>query len=313
MIRTFVAGFFLTTSSAWAAEYRSITLADGRIVAAEIQGITATSMTLSTPQGIVEISPQDLRTMEAMSVEDYNQLEPWKVLVLPFVDDETEGANEDVQMAKLYALRVLKSIPAVAPLTIEDLPETVPENTRRALSLCGTDLQCATRNGETVGADVVMMGDIRQKNESMLFSLGAVFVNAPSARKRVQIPYTPPLINQRKDLTDAVYQTLFLNTPTTVQPPPVIEPVVTKESPQPETQQELRDLDALAWAPVPGITALKSGDTAGFATAIGAVTAGTAASVYIAGHATYSAPQMVAVSALSSYGITVLVNHIFLK
>ena len=213
MIARILIGFIGITGSAWAAEYRSITLADGRVVAAEIQSITATSMTLATPQGTVEISPQDLRTMDSMSVEEYNQLEPWKVLVLPFVDDESSGANEDAQMAKLYALRVLKSIPAIAPITIDDLPESVPENTRRSLSLCGTDLQCATRNGDIVGVDVVMMGDIRSKNESMLFSLGAVFINAPSARKRVEILYQAPLISQRKGLSDAVYQTLFLNPP----------------------------------------------------------------------------------------------------
>ena len=314
MIRTLMVGLFLSSSSVWAAEYRSITLADGRVVAAEIQGITSTSMTLATPQGIVQISPQDLRTMESMSVEDYSQLEPWKVLVLPFVDDESEGANEDAQMAKLYALRVLKSIPAVAPLTIDDLPETVPENTRGALSLCGTDLQCATRNGDTVGVDVVVMGDIREKDEAKIFSFGAVFVNAPSARKRVEIPYTSPLINQRKDLTEAVYKSLFLNTPETVTVPTSIEPMVTKQEALPAQKPKTeRSIDALAWTPVPGITALKGGNSAGFATALGTVTVGTAASVYIAGQATYSAPQMVAVSALSSYGLTVLVNHIFLK
>jgi hypothetical protein len=32
----------------------------------------------------------------------------------------------------------------------------------------------------------------------------------------------------------------------------------------------------------------------------------------MAGHATYTAPQMVAMTALSSYGLTVLVNHMFL-
>ena len=33
-----------------------------------------------------------------MSVEEYNALAPWKVLVLPFVDDETTGANEEAQI-----------------------------------------------------------------------------------------------------------------------------------------------------------------------------------------------------------------------
>jgi hypothetical protein len=31
------------------------------------------------------------------------------------------------------------------------------------------------------------------------------------------------------------------------------------------------------------------------------------------GHATYTAPQMAAMSALTGYGLTVLVNHMFLN
>ena len=144
----------------------------------------------------------------------------------------------------------------------------------------------------------------------MLFSLGAVFVNAPSARKRIEIPYQTPLISQRKGLTDAVYQTLFLRPPM-VQPPP-ITPAVPQQTPV-DTQPTAVDFETLAWAPIPGITALKRGNQAGFATALGAVTAGTAASVYIAGQSTYSAPQMIALSGLSAYGLTVLVNHIFVQ
>ena len=49
------------------------------------------------------------------------------------------------------------------------------------------------------------------------------------------------------------------------------------------------------------------------AAALGVVAVGTTASVYMAGHATYAAPQMVAMTALSTYGLTVFVNHLFLK
>jgi len=315
MIRSILIAFWLGSTSAWATEYRSITLANGRVVAAEIQGITATSMTLVTPQGVVEISPQDLRTMEPLSEEAYQALPPWKVLVLPFSNDESTRAKDDANMAQLYSLRVLKSIPAVAPLTIEDLPPSVPENTRAALALCGTDLQCATRNGEIVGVDVVVMGDLRQKGTEIDFRLGGVFVNTPSARERDEFSYSSSLIEHRRTLTNAQYKVLFLNAPEgdTIS----LEPLVTKQQEVPDPMDPKKvvasNMERLAWAPVPGITALKTGNTAGFASALGAVTLGTAASVYVAGHATYSAPQMVAVSTLSSYGLTVLVNHIFAK
>jgi hypothetical protein len=320
MTRSLIVGILLAGSPAWAAEYRAITLSNGRVVPAEIQGITSTAMTLTTPQGVMEIPPEDLRAMDAMSEDDYNAVKPWTVLVLPFANDESVGAQDDARTAQLYALRVLKSIPAISPITIDALPPSVPENTRRALSLCRTDLQCATRHGATVGADVVIMGDLRETASGKTFSLGAVFVDSPSARMREEIHYSPPLINHRAALTAAQYDVLFLQQPTTQAI--VNTPIITQEAESSSTESNLLttadstktpNLDRLAWAPVPGITALQSGNTTGFAAALGAVGVGTAASVYVAGHATYSAPQLVAVSALSTYGLTVLVNHIFLK
>ena len=306
-------GLWFFSSAAWGSEYRSVTLADGRVVAAEIKGITATKMTLSTPQGVVEISPQDLRTMDALSEEEYQTLPPWKVLVLPFSDDGSERANDDASIAQMYTLRVLQSIPSILAMTVEDLPPTVPENTKSAIALCGTDLQCATRNGDTVQADVVIMGAVAEQEAGMQLSIGGVFVNAPSARKRTTLEYSKPLLERRTELAKAPYEILYLSPPEDNFAPDVS--IVENKTMGPEKRKKTpRGNDAnLAWAPVPGITALKSNNTAGFATALGTVTLGTAATVYVAGHSTYSAPQMVAVSALSSYGLTVLVNHLFIR
>ena len=303
----------LFSSPAWGSEYRSVTLADGRVVAAEIKDITATSITLATPQGVVEISPQDLRTMDALSEEEYENLPPWKVLVLPFSDDGSERANADATVAQMYTMRVLQSIPAVSAITVDDLPPTVPENTKSALSLCGTDLQCATRNGETVQVDVVIMGTATEQDPGMQLTIGGVFVNAPSARERTTLEYEKPLLELRNDLAKAPYKILYLSPPEENIAPNM---ALAETSPlglekRPRIRRE--GVANLAWAPVPGITALKANNTKGFATAVGTVTLGTAASVYVAGHATYSAPQMVAVSALSSYGLTVLVNHLFVR
>jgi len=312
MIRSLLVGMLLASSPAWAAEYRAITLANGRVIPAEIQGITATSMTLATPQGIVEISPQELQAMDAMSEAEYAANKPWTVLVLPFASDDSLGTKDEAATAQLYSLRVLKSIPAVVPITIDSLPPSVPENTQRALSLCKTDLQCATRHGETVGADVVIMGALRGSGAEKTFSLGAVFVDFPSARMRKEIQYSPPLLNNRAAMTAAQYEILFLQQPK-IQAIVETVPVITEPEPPQVTSKNGPDLNRLAWMPVPGITALQSGNTTGFVSALGAVGVGTAASVYVAGHATYSAPQLIAMTTLSTYGLTVLANHIFLK
>jgi hypothetical protein len=297
------------SSQALATEYRQITLADGRTLPAEIRSITATEMVLKTPQGIVKVSPNDLRDMAPMSAEDYAAVPPWQVLVLPF-SGEAES-SDDSEFAHLFSLRVLESIPAVSPVTVSALPDSVRQTTKSALKVCGTDLQCATRHGQDAGANVVVMGRVDPSSDEDILTLGAVFVDAPAARKRVEVRYQDKLLNYRKEMTDSLYSTLFLTPPPDAKIPAAPLPVADTQ-PAPARRGE-PDLDRLAWTPLPGITAYKQNDMAGFATAMGVVAVGTTASVYMAGHATYSAPQMVAMTALSSYGLTVFVNHLFLK
>jgi hypothetical protein len=291
---------------AWGSEYRNITLSNGRVVPAEIKSITANEMVLQTPQGTLIISPETLKDMAPLTTEAYMALRPWRVLVLPFGGDEQ--ASEDQNLAHLFALRVLASIDAVSPARVADLDASVGESTRSALASCGTDLQCATRHGETAKADVVVMGQVGVNPDKRVLTLGAIFVDAPAARRRVEVPYTDTLVNHRKAITDALYDTLFLTPPAGASVPKL--PVVAT-APAPRQKGET-NLATLAWAPVPGLTALKQDNTVGFATALGVVGAGTAATVYMTGAATYSAPQLIAVSTLSSYGLTVLVNHLFL-
>jgi hypothetical protein len=232
MIRCALIATLALSGPAWGAEYRSITLSNGRVVPAEIKSITANEMVL----------------------------------------------------------------------------QTIGESTLSALTSCGTDLQCATRHGETARADVVIMGQVGVSPDNRVLTLGAIFVDAPAARRRVEVPYTGTLVNHRKAITHALYDTLFL-TPPTGASVPKIPVIATKPAPRKKGEA---DLATLAWMPVPGLTALKQDNTVGFATALGVVGAGTAATVYMTGAATYSAPQLIAVSTLSSYGLTVLVNHLFL-
>ena len=291
-------------------EYRQITLADGRTLPAEIRSITATEMTLETPQGTVIISPNELRDMVPMSAEDYATTPPWQVLVLPFAANA--DLTDDSEFAQLFSLRVMESIPAVSPLTVSALPGSVSQTTLSALKRCGTDLKCATRHGRDVGADVVVMGRTTPSATGNTLALGAVFVNTPTARKRVQVAYEDRLIDKRREITDSLYATLFLVPPADAKVP---ELVTASAKPQrtPQKASGEADLARLAWTPLPGITAYKQDNMAGFASAMGVVAVGTTASVYMAGHATYAAPQMVAMTALSTYGLTVFVNHLFLN
>jgi hypothetical protein len=312
MNRSILSLALLWTAPAAAGEFRTITLSNGRTVPAEILEMTATEMVLRTAQGELHIAPSDLRSMDPLSPDEFAKTAPWSVLVLPFKADQ--AAAEDAELARMLSLRVLQSIPAIRPVTVADLPSTVTDETRSALAGCGTDLGCVIQHGAEVGADVVVMGRIESTLDAKLLNLGAVFVKAPDARHRKSIRYQDPLISQRAALTTAQYEVLFLAPPADAALPsavdltvsvPAITPDITKIKTAPS-------LDTLAWVPVPGITALRADNKAGFATAVGIVGVGTAATVALTGHATYSATQMAGMSALTSYGLTVLVNHIFL-
>jgi hypothetical protein len=208
---------------------------------------------------------------------------------------------------------VLQSIPAIRPITVEELPPTVTDETRSGLAACGTDLGCSIKHGSTVGADVVIMGRIEPVLNAKVLNIGAVFVNAPEARHRTSIRYQDPLVSKRAAIASAQYEVLFLVQPADASLPDSALLAVTVPTPAPEIKKKTAlSLETLAWAPVPGITALRANNKAGFAAAVGIVGAGTAATVALTGHATYSATQMAGMSALTSYGLTVFVNHIFL-
>ena len=295
-----------------AAEYRSITLADGRVIAAEIKSVTATEMVLDTPQGEVRISPSDLRDMAPMSDETYASLPPWQVLVLPFGGES--NVTEDLNFGELYSLRVLKSIDAINPITVDSLATNVKDSTKSALSSCGTNLQCATRHGADAEVDVVVMGRIDPVSEKRVLTLGAVFVDSPAARKRGEIDYTGSLLEKRQEITKQLYSSLFLTPPDKAEVAVFVTPTPASPTSAPSTASTKPVNSAnLVWAPLPGITALKQNNTVGFATALGVVGAGTATSVYLSGHATYSAPQMIAMTTLTSYGLTVFMNHLLQK
>ena len=300
---------WLAATPATAAEYRAIQLANGRVIPAEIGETTATEMVLLTPQGEVRIGLHELRSMDPMSPEEYAAIKPLKVLVIPFKGQ----ASDDATIGAMYVVRVLKGIPAVQALTLEDLPPSVGETTRSALATCETEFYCATRHGADAGADVVVMGEARTEADSKKLYIGAVFVDTPEARKREYIEFKDSLLTHRRALAIKTYHALFLSTPDGINLPEL--PTVSPPAPPEDLAftPKTSDFERMAWTPLPGITALKQGNSAGFVTALGVVGAGTAASVAWSGHASYSAPQMVAMNALTGYGLTVLVNHMFLN
>ena len=98
MIRILAMLTCLAGGTAEAAEYREITLANGRVVHAEITAITADSIELKLRQGQMLIGHGDLKNMAPMTEVDFQALRPWRVVVLPFdTGDDSAGSASALQ------------------------------------------------------------------------------------------------------------------------------------------------------------------------------------------------------------------------
>jgi hypothetical protein len=312
---------WLFGSTALGAEYRRVILADGREVAAEIVNITATGMELRLPQGIMIVPPDQPAVFQPLKAEEFNTQPQWKVVVLPFVSEPGDKATE-AEAARLFARRVLEEMGGVRPMSPDEVDVRGQQSVKRALAMCGTQLQCATRLGEALGVDVVVMGEIDRNDK---FHLSAVFVQSPAARRRITVALSGPVVQHRREIYDAQYRVLFLEPPERALETPVVvavataptQPVTRKPEPTPSKSPTPRKpmtdaaLNRLAWAPVPGLPALARRDMAGFGAALGVAGAGAAVGIATAGGATYSKGQFAAVSVLSSYAAIVVANHLF--
>jgi hypothetical protein len=314
----FGAFLWLFCGTAFAAEYRHVTLDNGREVLAEIVTINAEGMNLRLPQGNLIVPPNTPAIFAPLSAAEFEQQQPWKVAILPFGAVNTED-KAAATAAQFMALRVLEELSAVRPMSPIDIPIPGRDSDKRALAQCGMSLPCATRLGDSLGLDVVVMGQIDRDGT---LHLGAVFVQSPAARKRVKIELHGAIMEHRDEIYRAQYNVLFIATPEKARPEPVVRapiPVVSppaeraKPAPAPERWQPPPQsaLNRMAWAPVPGLPSLAQRDMAGFGAALGVATVGASVGVAVAGTATTSTAQFVTMSLLSSYTATVVANHLF--
>jgi hypothetical protein len=80
----FGAFLWLFCGTAFAAEYRHVTLDNGREVLAEIVTINAEGMNLRLPQGNLIVPPNTPAIFAPLSAAEFEQQQPWKVAILPF-------------------------------------------------------------------------------------------------------------------------------------------------------------------------------------------------------------------------------------
>jgi len=321
MIRHLLLGLWLTGTTAQAAEYREVHLTDGRVIKAEIKGFTPDAITLGLKQGTMIFKPQLLERMEPLTEAEFHAQTPWRVAILNFTASSREQ-EPNARTAHMLASRALSEIPGVVSGTPADIPGDIRQSDRLALSACRTDLLCAVRKGEAAGVDVVMMGQIREANGHKELRLGALWVNAPAARKRVSIKLTGSPVDQRQEIYSSQHALLSIEPPSdTLAAAPVPAPVaaptpqpvkpVVRRPPEPRKPMSDATLRAMAWAPIPGLPHLARGDNTAFAQSLAIAGVGTAAGIGMAGKAAYTKPQFIAASVLSTYTFTAMANHLF--
>ncbi len=318
----------LIGGTASAAEYRKVHLNNGREILAEVKEFTPKGIKLGIPQGTMVFPPEDLKTMEPLTEADYRSQRAWRVVILNFTASDPSLASE-AKTAHMLARRALNSIPGVVSGTPADIPVTIREAERKSLAACRTDLLCAIREGDAAGVDVVLLGQLRESDGKKELRLGALWVKNPTARKRLSLTISKSVIDHREEVYSSQRRLLSLQpspvslarTPAPVKPAqaPVPVPVVRKPpaprptpTPRPpRTPPSAAKVRALAWAPVPGLPHLIQGDHGGFARTLGVASVGATLGIGMAGHATYTRGQFIAVSVLSTYAMTTLANHLF--
>lgn len=329
MIRQALTLILLGVGTAHAAEYREIYLTDGRVLKAEIKGFTPDAVTLGIPQGTMVFKPDLLDKMEPLTQPDYQKQPNWRVAILNFTASEQQDVPQ-ARTAHMLALRAISEVPRVTSGTPSDIPGDIHASVRLALSACRTDLLCAVKQGEAAGIDVVIIGEIRRSGETRELRMTSLWVNAPAARKRASVKLTGTAVDHRAEIYASQHDLLWLEppkgaetslpTPTPVAsktPTPVpvskptVQPTVRRQPPKPSTPMSEATLRKLAWAPVPGLPQLIRKDAPAFGKSLAVTGIGAVIGVGVAGQATYTKPQFIAASVLSTYTITAIANQIF--
>lgn len=300
----------LLAGLAVAAEHRQIEVADGRVLLGEVVATGDQGLTLRLPQGLADVLFTDIVRLDPVAAELVAAQPALRVLVLPSAGaDPATEASADQQLLSTFA-----AVPYTRVTTLEALPPTVPEATRAALRACALDTTCVVSAATDVPVDIVVMPVLREESTVEELVLASVWLDAPRAQRRVSTSHPPGPEARAADVATAAWQLLGLQpvdgaaragveaAARSVIPAPV-------QVPSPPVQAP-KDRSALAFIPLPGITAFVDGRPGAGAAALGVVVPATAALVYVAGHESARASTAVAVSVLGYYTMCVVSNRI---
>lgn len=281
-----------------AGEYRVFTLADGRVLVAEVLATEASGLRVRVPQGETYVPFTQLVDMVDVDEAKYREQDDWYVYV---------AASE---MYRSGFVATFEAVPNLRVLGTRGTEGVVRAEQLVKADACGTDIECVV-DALTQPAVWywVVVGELRG---SEMVLQGAV--TSGGTRTEERAPLMDPDAVRR-----ATYEVIGLV------PPPKETVVVVPTpvpSPRPKPVREPREprapgvigrerVTALSFAPVPGMPSLVRKDWAGFGMAVATVVPATAAWVGVSGKVAQSAPQHVALGLGGFYVSTVLANQVF--
>lgn len=278
------------------AQYRTLKLADGREIVAEVVATEATGLRLRTPQGEMLLSFELLQDMSPADADTYKLQEAWFVYV---------AAPPAEQDRLLEAFRWVPNTRVAR--TGEELPG-LAAGQAAAAERCKLDFPCLLK--ETSGAPWMYVVSVSVDEAGAVVANSGL--NSGTTKARVEKPGL-----QADQLWGLVHESLLLEVPPGGPPESAFADPGPSDGPSgpsgPDAAPADARLTALAFAPVPGLPAMKQKNGAGLGAAIAIAVAGTAATVGAAGHTSQSAPELVGFSLVGFYASTVFANHVTIK
>ncbi|MCK6504778.1 hypothetical protein L6R53_15460 [Myxococcota bacterium] len=313
--------------AAHAAEYRRITLNDGRVLVAEVESTTATGLELAMPQGRATVRFDQVQSLEEVDQATWKAQPSWTVVVLP-------PAEADAALAPTLAQQLAEAVaqvPAVV-VTTPDKMTRLSATQRTAFAACGTDAACIQGYLDLTGARVAVSARLEGDPSTPNLVVVSSFAQAPLARREVSVDWATDASAMRGPLRQTVETALHLkarpvdrNLPRTPSAPaattPAADPSPTAPvaaaptstapaSPSPAGPSP-STLRALSWVPLPGLPSMARGDWGGAGASLAIAIPGTVGMVAVAGQASFTQGQLIATSAGSYYLLTVAVNKAF--
>lgn len=265
-------------ANAAGANHRALALADGRAFVGEVLSTEPGGLRVRSPQGALTLPFDTLRDMRPSDAAAWRDQPAWSVHV---------AAPDEARDALLAALR---AVPAVEVRAVDEAGGGLSPEQAAAGAACGLDVDCIVDAWSGAPWRIVV---VALPEGDGLRLVGAVSTTGSVLHRRD--------VTSLGDLGAAAHALLGLEAPVAQATPRVARAAPAFEP---------RRANALSFAPVPGLPALRRGDHAAFAAAVGLAVPTTALWVGAVGRNAQTAPEAVALSLAGFYVSTVLANQL---